>query len=373
MIRVLHIMGSLNRGGLETFVMNVYRQIDRERIQFDFLLTQDASGGYEEEAAAMGARIYHIPPRNKGFKDYNRALDGFFRTHSGYAAVHQHVSSLTSIAPIRYAKKHGIPVRILHAHSSAIAKSLRLRWAHLAFHCLGKLVVRRWATHWLGCSEKALDWVYRGTGVRSRAVMVNNGIDCAAYAYDEKTRETVRAELNISKDAFVMGHVGRFAPVKNHAFLIDILAEVRKSVPEAKLLLVGKGGTMDAVKAKAEEKGLSAEVVFTGERSDVARLLQAMDVFVMPSLFEGLPVSMVEAQAAGLPLVVSSAISRDSDITGTVLFKPLADTVESWAESVLAWKEKVGRADNKEKIKQIGFDSATTAAWLCRLYTQSGK
>lgn len=373
MIRVLHTMGGLMRGGLEAFVMNVYRQIDREKIQFDFLLTQDTSGGYEEEAEAMGARIYRIPPRNKGYKAYRRALDDFFRAHRGYAAVHQHVSSLTSIEPLGYAKKHGIPVRVLHAHSSAIDKSLRLRWAHLALHCVRKLFVRSWATDWLGCSEKALDWLYRGTGVRSRAVMVNNGIDSAAYAYDEKARKAVRDELGIGQDDFVMGHVGRFAPVKNQAFLIDVLAELRKSVPGAKLLLVGEGGTMDAVKAKAEEKGLSAAVVFTGVRSDVARLLQAMDVFVMPSLFEGLPVSMVEAQAAGLPLVVSSAISRDSDITGTVLFKDLADTAESWAESVLAWTEKVGRADNTEKIKQSGFDSATTAAWLCRLYTQSGK
>ncbi len=373
MIRVLHTMGGLKRGGLEAFVMNVYRQTDRDKIQFDFLLTQETSGGYEDEAKAMGARIYRIPPRHKGYRAYRKALDAFFRTHSGYAALHQHVSSLTSIEPLYYAKKHGIPVRILHVHSSAIDGRLRLRWGHLAFHFLGKLAVRRWATHWLGCSEKALDWVYCGTGVRSRAVMVNNGIDCGQYACDSKVRATVRDELNIGKDAFVVGHVGRFAPVKNHMFLIDIFAELRKSVPGAKLLLVGEGDTMADVKEKAAAKGVAADVVCTGVRSDVARLLQAMDVFVMPSLYEGLPVSMVEAQAAGLPVVASSAISRDSDITGTVLFKDLADPADDWARSLLAWTEETGRRDNTEKIKESGFDSATTADWLCRIYTERGR
>ncbi len=363
-------MGGLKRGGLETFVMNMYRSLDREKIQFDFLLTQETSGGYEGEAVAMGANIYRVPPRNKGYRAYRKALEVFFRNHRGYAAVHAHVSSLTSIEPVYYAKRYGIPVRILHAHNSSVADGVRLHWLHRALHYVYKPFVHSWATHYWGCSDKALDWVYKYTGVRSKAVMINNGINCREYVYSERKREEVRNELNIAPGDFVIGHVGRFTEVKNQAFLLDILEEMHKTQSGAKLLLVGEGCMMAEVKAKAKAKGLADAVIFTGVRSDVARLLQAMDVFVMPSLFEGLPVSMVEAQAAGLPVVASSAISHDSDLTGTVLFKSIAEPAEAWAESVVEWREKIGRTENTGKIQEAGFDSSTTAAFLYNVYTK---
>ena len=157
MKRVLQIMGGLKRGGLETFAMNIYRSIDRREIQFDFLLTQVAGGDYEEEAKSLGANIYYIPPRNKGYKAYHKALEDFFRKHHDYIAIHEHISSLTSIDPAYYAKKYGIPVRIFHSHSSSIQKSLRLHWVHTILHYLNKLKVHSYATHYLGCSDKALD------------------------------------------------------------------------------------------------------------------------------------------------------------------------------------------------------------------------
>ena len=157
MKRVLQIMGGLKRGGLEAFAMNMYRSIDRNEIQFDFLLTQVAGGDYEEEAKSFGAYIYHLPARNKGYKVYKKALDDFFREHHDYIAVHEHISSLTSIDPAYYAKKYGIPVRIFHSHSSSIQKSLRLHWVHIILHYMNKPKVHNWATPYLGCSDKALD------------------------------------------------------------------------------------------------------------------------------------------------------------------------------------------------------------------------
>lgn len=368
MKRVLQIMGGLKRGGLETFAMNMYRSIDRSEIQFDFLLTQVAGGDYEEEAKAMGANIFHLPARNKGYKAHKKALEDFFRAHHDYIAIHEHISSLTSIAPAYYAKKYGIPVRIFHSHSSSIQKSLRLHWVHTILHYLNKPKVHSYATHYLGCSDKALDWIYKYTGVRSKAMMVNNGIDCHLYAFNAIARAEVRQELSIGEEDFVIGHVGRFIPLKNQGFLVDILEVLQRKMPTAKLLLIGDGDTMEEVKTKAEEKGLKDSVIFTGVRSDVARLMQAMDTFVMPSWFEGLPVSLVEAQAAGLPIVASDTISHDSDITGTILFEPINEPADDWAKCILMWKEKWGRPNNIEKIKQAGFDSKTTVKQLIEIY-----
>lgn len=368
MKRVLQIMGGLKRGGLETFAMNIYRSIDRSEIQFDFLLTQVVGGDYEEDAKSMGANIYHLPARNKGYKAYRKALDDFFREHHDYIAIHEHISSLTSIEPAYYAKKYGIPVRIFHSHSSSIQKSLRLHWVHTILHYLNKPKVHSYATHYLGCSDKALDWMYKYTGVRSRALMVNNGIDCEQYAFKKNVRAEVRKEFSIDADDFVIGHVGRFIPLKNQGFLVDIVDELHKTMPSAKLLLVGEGDTMDEIKAKVSDKGLEKSVIFTGVRSDVARLMQAMDIFVMPSWFEGLPVSLVEAQAAGLPVVASESISHDSDITENILFKSINESVEEWVESIVKWKEKCGRPNNIEKIKKAGFDSKTTVKQLVKKY-----
>lgn len=366
-------MGGLKRGGLETFAMNVYRSIDRTEIQFDFLLTQVADGDYEEEAKSLGANIFHLPARNSGYRAYKHTLDLFFREHHDYVAIHQHISSLTSIDPAYYAKKYGIPIRIFHSHSSSIQKSLRLHWLHTILHYLNKPKVHIYATHYLGCSDKALDWIYKYTGVRSKAIMMNNGIDCERYAYNEIIRNEVRRELGLAVEDFVVGHVGRFIPLKNQAFLVDILEELHKSIPSSKLLLVGDGDTIDEVKKRVKEKGLDGNVIFTGVRADVCRLMQAMDIFAMPSWFEGLPVSLVEAQAAGLPIVASDKISHDSDLSGTILFKSINDTATDWASYINEWKMKCGRPNNIEKIIKAGFDSKMVVKKLMCIYNNQSR
>lgn len=368
MKRVLHIMGGLKRGGLESFAMNIYRAINRQEFQFDFLLTHVFGGDYEEEAKALGANIYYVAPRNSGYRAYTKALDEFFSQHNEYVAVHFHISSLSSIEPLVYAQKYRIPVRILHSHSSSIQKSIRFNWAHKILHYVNKMRIHYLATHYLACSDKALDWMYKYSGVRSKAIIVNNGIDCSQYKYNEDIRADVRREFNIKTEDIVIGHVGRFIPLKNQSFLIDILEALCERLQNIKLMLIGEGDTFEDIKLKAENKNLSNNILFTGVRSDVNRLLQAIDVFVMPSLFEGLPVSLVEAQASGLPIVASDTISHDSDITGTILFKSIKDTPVDWGENILQWKDKVGRPNNIAKLKDAGFDSIATVELLKTIY-----
>lgn len=367
MKRVLQITARLGRGGLESFVMNVYRKINREELQFDFLTTQP-DGDYAEEIIAMGGKIYQMPVRNKGILAYKRALDDFFKQHHDYIAVHEHISSLTSIAPAFYAKKYNIPVIIFHAHSSGVQKTLKFYWLHILLHYLNKPKVHSLGTHYLGCSDKALDWMYKYTGTRGKALMINNGIDSLKYSFNNEIRMKMRSELGIHKDDFVIGHVGSFIPLKNQSFLIDILNELLKKNYKTKLLLIGDGQTRKEVMLKSQSLGLDKFCIFTGIRTDVHKLMLAMDAFVMPSWFEGLPMSLVEAQASGLPIIASDTISRDSDITGTILFKSINDTPPKWADCILEWNSEKGRTNNIDLIKKAGFDSNETSKKILNIY-----
>lgn len=363
-------MGGLKRGGLEAFAMNMYRSVDRTQIQFDFLLTQVMDGDYEEEAKSMGANIYHLPPRNKGYFAYENAIKEFFFLHSSeYSACHLHASSLTSIGPLHYARKYGIPIRVLHSHNSTISHDLRFRPLHIVSHYIHKPFVKLWATHYLGCSDKALDWMYKYTGIRDKAQMCNNGINVDIYTYNENSRFKIRNEFCISEKELLLGHVGRFEHVKNQSFLLDILASLISNGINAKLMLVGTGPLLESIQLMAKEKCIEDKVIFTGVRPDVNILMQAMDIFVMPSLFEGLPVTLVEAQSSGLPIVASDTISKNSDLTGTIVFKSLNENSDSWAKIIQDLTFSKKRYDNALKIKYAGFDSNTTMKQLVKIYS----
>lgn len=367
MRRVLQVFGKLGRGGLEAFVMNLYRAIDRNQIQFDFLLT--AKGGdYEEEAKKLGAEIYYTTPRSNGMKAYKSYLDDFFAKNAArYSAIHLHASSLSSIEPLKYAKKYGIPIRIIHSHSSSVKQNLKGRIFHHILHNYNKLKIRNLATHYMGCSDKALDWLFKGTGVRSKAVMINNGIDSSQYRFNESVRKEMREAFGF-KDDFVIGHVGSFIHVKNHRFLISLFEQVLQVSPEAKLLLVGAGELESSIRQQILDLGMNSKVVFAGLRSDVDKVLQAVDLIIMPSLFEGLPVSLVEAQAAGLPIIASDTISKDVALTSNIHFISLNDPILKWIDCVKSIRKNYKRYDTSDEIKNKGFDIHEIAKHFCSIY-----
>lgn len=367
MIRVLQVFGRLTRGGLETFVMNLYRNIDRSKIQFDFLVSAEG-GDYEDDVLKMGASIYRLPARNKGIKKYNSALDEFFRQHaSEYSAVHQHASSLSSIAPLKYAAKYGVPVRIIHAHSSAISHSVKAHSLHYLMHLWGKLHIKNYATHYMGCSDKALDWLFNGTGIRGKAVMINNGIKVSDFRYNIDIRERVRKEFSIV-DEFVIGHVGNFIPVKNHSYLIRLFADYVKINPKSKLLLVGDGPLRTEIESQISDVGLKDKMIIAGVRKDVKDILQGMDIIVMPSIFEGLPVSLVEAQAAGLPLVISDTISHDVALTDNVHYLSLSESKDVWCNAIENIRKNYVRKDTSCIINEKGFGIEGIVDNLSKLY-----
>lgn len=363
MKRVLQITGTLHRGGLETFAMNVYRKIDKQKIQFDFLIHME-TGPYRKEVESLEGKVYYIPPRNKGFLSFYRHLDEFFRTHaSEYCAVHMHVSTLSSIEALYFAKKYGIQVRIIHSHSSSISGNK----LHYVLHYLMKPFVHSWATHYLGCSIKAIEWLYKGSGVLNQAKMIKNGIDVNIFTYNETVRQEVRHNLEV-ESCFVVGHVGRFIWMKNHKFILDIFRELRKKVPNAKLVLVGDGTLYADIKQLVESMGLTKDVLFLGLRSDIDQLLQGFDAFLMPSFYEGLPVSLVEAQCAGLPVFGSDTISRDTQITQNMHFISLGETAEMWAKKINEYCRSFKRNNMDVVIKKAGFDISETVNLLIEIY-----
>jgi len=296
----------MNRGGAETLIMNLYRNIDRSKVQFDFLTCKE--GVFDEEIVKLGGKVHRIPyVTDVGHRGYIKALDTFFSTHPHYKIVHSHMDKMSGFV-LRSAKKARVPVRIAHSHSTsseggAIANIYK--WYAGAF-------IKSCATHFLACSVAAAQWLFANR--ESTTKILKNGIECDEFTFNPDLREQVRKELKLHGDVFVIGHVGRFAYPKNHTFLIDIFAQLIEYRPNSILLLVGDGPLRLEMEKKVEKLNLTDKVKFLGIRSDINRLLQAFDAFLFPSIYEGLPVTLIEAQGAGLPCIISDTITQDVDL-----------------------------------------------------------
>lgn len=362
-IRVLQVFHGMDCGGAENMIMNLFRKMDRNKVCFDFLVHTDKNCFFDDEIERLDGKIYHVPYFNGlNYIPYKKALDAFFSTHRDYVAVHGDLGSCANIY-LRIAKEYGI-YTIAHCHSSRpdkfSAKELAYKYA-----CIR---TRNVADFFFTCS--AIGGVYRyGRRIASsnRCKLLNNAIDVKKYIPDDAGRSKVRNEWGISKHQKVVGNVARFVTEKNHAFLMNIFAEIAKRNNDAVLLLVGDGPLRSVIEEQAQSLHIESRVIFTGVRSDVPDLMAAMDVFVMPSLFEGLPVTMVEAQASGLKCFISDGVPNDCILTDDVTKIALAESSEYWAERIMnSWD--YTRTPNTETLKAKGFDVETTAQWLTNFY-----
>ncbi len=359
-IRIAHVIGKLNAGGVESVINNYYRHIDHETFQFDFYVDADSPCRPSRELLAMGARYFVVPPCQK-LPQCISALTRLFRENR-YQIVHSSMNTL-SVFSLFAAWRAGVPVRICHNHSTAgrgeTAKNL-MKYALRPF-------AKVFATDYCACSQYAGAWLFGRRSMERGEVMVfRNAIELGKFEFDPRVRDEVRRELNL-EGKFVVGHVGRFCAQKNHNFLLDLFAEVRRRKENAALLLIGDGELSGAAREKAARLGLEESVRFLGVRRDVDRLYQAMDVFVLPSLYEGLPVVGVEAQAAGLPCVFSGAVTREAELTDRVQFVPLDSKPEQWAEAILSCLG-LNRGGFSEEIRRHGFDIALSAMELEKFY-----
>ena len=357
MIRVLQVVTYMGRGGLEAMIMNYYRHIDREKIPFDFLVHRQERAAFDDEIEALGGKIYRLPRLVPWSSSYLTALNIFFDEYPNYKVIHIHQDCLSSVI-LKTAEQHNIPVRIAHSHCASQDKNLKY-----PIKLWYKRSIPKHATNLFACGKDAGDWMFGGAPYE----IVNNAIDTAAYAYNTETRLRIRTELDLG-DKFVVGHVGRFSPQKNHMFLIEIFAALLKKEPNAVLLLVGGGEDMPKMQVKVQKLEIAEHVRFLGVRSDVADLMQAMDVFVFPSLYEGLPVTMVEAQTSGLPCLISDKVPPECILTdGLVDAMPLSASPDEWAEKILEMRN-VPRIDHHAEIAAHGFDITTEAVKLQEFY-----
>lgn len=362
-IRVLQIMGIVCGGGVEAVIMNYYRNIDRTKVQFDFVIDGYEKSLLDDEILSLGGKVYKVEPYSKNIFKYIYQIYKIVKQNN-YEIVHSNMNTL-AVFSLFAAWLAGAKVRILHNHSTAV-KSEKLRSAM-------KYILRPFApvfaNRYMACSKLAGEWMYGKKKMQSGEVKVlNNAIDVDAFAYNEELRKKLRHDLDIDKDTLVIGHVGRFMYQKNHDFLIDIFNEIRKQKRNSLLLLIGDGPLRQSIEEKVKNYGLQNNVKFLGLRKDVKDLYNVMDVFVLPSWYEGLPVVSVEAQANGLPCFVSDKVSKECYLSSSMHFISLSENADIWSKEILNSKLIRNKSAKSELITN-NFEIKNEAKKLIGLYT----
>lgn len=363
-LRVLQVIHGMDQGGIENFLMNVYRKIDRTTIQFDFIAHTHKKCFFDDEIKDLGGEIFHSPDyRVINHFEYITWWNEFFKAHPEYMVIHSHLDSSANIH-LRIAKKFNL-VTISHAHSTSEgfgAKALIKKILKIGFsNC---------CDYKFGCSKDANIWLYgEKTVLSDECEVIKNGIFTQKYIFNSEKRTKIRNQLEIEENTIVLGHVGRICKNKNQAFLVDVVSCMKRKGYNVKLFLVGLDNKKDLVAERAKQLNVLDDIVFLGVRSDINILMQAMDVFVFPSIYEGLPVALIEAQSAGLYCVASDTITKDVAVTDLVSFISLERSADYWAQSIL---EKINepRRDMSNEIISSGYDIKTTVNRLTEFYNE---
>lgn len=353
--RLLCIVSNMDTGGAETFLMKMYRKLDRNRYQMDFVVSGDGRSYYEDEIEQLGGIVYRITRKTKDFVAFRRELAAAVRD-DGYPCVLRIGSDALSAIDLWVAKRAGARRLALRSSNASDGKGSLGMFLQKAFRRLLTSV----ADVKIAPSDLAAAYTFGPKAVSNGEVhYLHNALDLNAYTFSPEIRSATRSELGIEPDALVVGHVGRFAPQKNHGFLIEVFAELLKARPDARLVLVGQGELEGEVRGKAEVFGVLDSIVFTGVRPDVPALLSAFDALALPSLYEGMPNVVIEAQAAGLACVVSDTVTRQADVTGLVEYLPIDDTT-AWANA-LESAATVERLDTRTAMTAAGYDISREA------------
>lgn len=347
-VRIAHIIGKWLGGGVESVVMNYYRNMNHNKIQFDFICDEDSTNIPYKEIEALGGKVILVPPYQHVFK-YQREMIRILK-EGNYKIVHSHINTL-SVFPLRAAKRAGVPVRIAHSHSTTNKKE----WKKNIVKNILKPFSKLFATNYFACTEHAGRWLFGNKEFeKGNVYILNNAIELEKFTYNEEIRQAKRKELNIRDDTLVIGHIGRFVAQKNHTFLIDIFNEFVKQNPNSALILIGQGTLQEEIEQKVKDLNLTDKVMFLGQRpEDIHELYQAMDVFVFPSLYEGLGMVLIEAQTAGLPCVCSTEIPEIAKVTDNLYFISLDEDKKNWSKKI---RKVENRISERDKAQECGYD-----------------
>ena len=367
MIRVLHVIGSMGSGGAETMIMNLYRNIDRSMIQFDFLVHTDKQSFYDSEIKELGGNIFHIPKYNiLNYFDYKRKIDDFMMSHTEIQIVHGHINSSAFIY-LNSARLNN-KATILHCHAS---KRTDMTMRAIAFE-ISAVLVRKIPDYYLACSYKAGEERFGKNVVKlDDFEVLENGICTEDYKFNIDKRQMIRKELNVNSDKIVIGHVGRFTHAKNHVFIIEVFERFYEKHPNSVLLLIGDGELKPDIESRVQNMKCANSVIFLGVKTNVNDYLQAMDVFIFPSVFEGLGMSLIEAQASGLPCVVSDNIQQEADMkAGLLNVLPINKNVDLWVEKIWEVYHSYVRVDTSRYVLDSGFDIIDSSNKLTDIYSR---
>lgn len=370
--RILHVVGGMDRGGAETWLMHLLRNIDRDRFQMDFLVHTEKKCAFDGEIESLGSKVIHCPHHKNPFR-YKRQL-GKILEQGRYDIVHSHVHHYSGFV-LLIADQKGVPLRIAHSHNDTTYLEKKAHWTRRIYLRLMDHLIKRHANVGIAVSDKAGESLFGAKWQQDgRWKLLYCGIDLEPFR-QQASKSEIRYGLGIPEDAFLMGHVGRFHEQKNHDFLIDIAAEVMRLDGKAYLLLVGGGPLQQAIKNKVTSKGISDRVVFAGIRDDAPELLKSIDVFVMPSLFEGLPIVLMEAQAAGIRCFISDRISKESKIIKTLTRTiSLNEPASKWANEILTARIKEEDAERSLRIMNDSpFNISNSMKSLISIYENCGK
>lgn len=365
-VRILHVLGNTRLGGAESRIMDLYRHMDRDRVQFDFLVHTDKEGYFDKEIKALGGRIFRIPRfRVYNYFSYQRAVRSFFSVHHEFRVVQGHITSTASIY-LPQAKKAGVLVTAAHARSAGVDQGLKGVLTRLLRRNLSEKTDVMFT-----CSELAGISVFGKRAVeQGKTIFVPNAIDCGVFDYNKEIREKVRRELGV-EGQYVIGHVGSFRYAKNHEYLLRVFARLCEKKGDCVLLLLGEGSEMERIRQLAKELGVEKKVYFLGNRGNVGDYYQAMDYFLYPSRFEGLPGAVVEAQTAGLYCLISDTICREVMVTDSVHAMDIRKEPEEWAEHIRKTAD-YRRRGRMEEMKRAGFDVNTQVKIMTKFY-ETGK
>ena len=361
-IRVLQVLGGLDTGGAESFVMNLYRAVNREGVQFDFIKHVEHKGAFEDEIESLGGHIFRCPKyTGKNHFAYCKWWNDFFTEHPEYHVIHGHVRSTASIY-LKIAKRHGL-VTIAHSHStsngngvSAVVKDIM------------QIPIRYIADYLFACSDKAGKWLYGEKAIRQANYrMIPNGIDLKRFEFNAEKRRQIRYELGIAEDTFVLGHIGRITIPKNHKFLVELFAEYHQKNSNSKLLLVGDGELYETVQQQCTQLGIRDAVIMVGSKTNTEDYYQAMDVFVFPSLWEGLGIVVIEAQTSGMPCLISDNVPSEVMLSDAIQKYPL-NSKRVWLNALSNCPHLNRNAPLNQKIQK--YDICKISRWMEKFYVE---
>ncbi len=361
-IRVLHVVSKMDRAGLESRIMEIYRCIDRKKVQFDFYTYSDEKGFFDDEIKKLGGKVYYGDKSGiRHIITMTTNMKMFLKKHNEYSIIHCHMNQWCGII-LKGARQAGVPVRIAHSRTALKVNSIK----NLVKNII-RLSANSEATDRFAVSEKAAHWLFGKKNVKIQNVRIwPNAIDCSKFSFNSDIRNTVRKELNI-EDNLVFMHVGNIKPEKNHSFLLDIFSEVKKIRQNVKLVVVGQDYMNGRIQNEAEEKGIKSETLFLGAQTNVNELLQAADLFVFPSIYEGFPGAVLEAEASGLPCLISDTITEEVCLTDNIVRFPLNNSAQEWATKALNMYSG-DRKSNEGKIIDEGYDIRKLSKDMCEYY-----